>query len=245
MGTFSILCRWCILYYNGTTLNCWNHWLVCLKVQPPELTRWKRFTCSSDKLSFRAHDRNICLDVQTGCSGFDSYRVRMVERDVLGWWRTAWYDFLWPRCVLRHFSAKLNRHKLLAKEELDPDYQLKESKRNVLMSNVINFVVTDCRGVLKSVNQTVSDPRDVSKSLKAEPRSCQCAPSEVKWRGKHRPFTLHQHQDWGTQYLIISVIQWHPLPAVMSRLCGDDSRVWSLSLSPALSFSHDIFSVFC
>lgn len=60
----------------------------------------------------------------------------------------------------------------MAKEELDPDYQLKESKRNVLMSNVINFMVTDCRGVLKSVNQTVSDPRDVSKSLKA--------PSEVK-----------------------------------------------------------------
>lgn len=97
-------------------------------------------------------------------------------------------------------------------------------------------MVTDCRGVLKSVNQTVSDPRDVSKSLKAEPRSCQCAPSEVKRRGKHRPFTLHQHQDWGTQYLIISVIQWHPLPAVMSRLCGDDSRVWSLSLSLSSSF---------
>lgn len=90
VGTFSILCRWCILYYNGTTQNCWNHWLVCLKVQPPELTWWKRFTCSSDKLSFRAHDRNICLDVQTGCGGFDSYRVRMVGRDVLGWWRTAW-----------------------------------------------------------------------------------------------------------------------------------------------------------
>lgn len=139
VGTFSILCRWCILYYNGTTLNCWNHWLVCLRVQPPELTRWKRFTCSSDKLSFRAHDRNIRLDVQTGCGGFDSYKVRMVERDVLGWWRTAWYDFLWPRCVLRHFSAEPNRHKLLAKEELDPDYQLKESKRNVLMSNVINL----------------------------------------------------------------------------------------------------------
>lgn len=34
---FSILCWWCILYYNGTTQNWWNRWLV----RAPELTWWK------------------------------------------------------------------------------------------------------------------------------------------------------------------------------------------------------------
>ena len=104
-------------------------------------------------------------------------------------------------------------------------------------------MVTNCRGILKSVNQTMSDPRDASESLLSAPWSCQFAPSEVKWVGKHRPFTLHR-QTWGTQYLIISVttlkpIMWHlhPLHAVISFLnvfvsknkCNTLNVVWKTS----------------
>lgn len=119
---FSILCWWCILYYNGTTQNWWNRWLV----RAPELTWWKGL-----HVHLLNSPSGLVTETFVGMSKLfsvsDSHRVRMVRRDVERWWRTVWRDFLSPRCVLRCFSAKPNRHKMLAKEELEPDYQLKDS----------------------------------------------------------------------------------------------------------------------